>query len=149
MKFDIDIDNKAVELTSDVFYHNSNNIWLTFRIEEDANIVADFVGQKDNKMTPRQEWERFLTCLYPDTPVYAVFKFPVQYGEYTRSKVVFIMWVPGIASVKQKLTTSMYCEQVKNSLSKKGGFPIFIQANDLSDLNYRTVYKKIQSQTSF
>jgi hypothetical protein len=53
-----------------------------------------------------------------------------------RSKLLFILWAPDEAPVKQKLMATMNYHYVKRQLEGVVGTTLSIQANDYSDLTY-------------
>ena len=135
--------------------------FLTFKIEGENQIVLDRTAPSGS-ITSEDEWDAalegiffffflffffffFVPGVFPDDePRYALIKF--QYLSPTdnvqRGASVFVMWVPGLSKVKQKMMATMFSKPVKQQL--EGG--VTIQAGSMASLNYDDVLATVLSK---
>ncbi|KAJ3285805.1 cofilin [Borealophlyctis nickersoniae] len=92
------------------------------------------------------DYDDFVKSLPPNECRYCVYDF--QYdtsGEGQRNKILFYVWSPDSAKIKQKM---LYAAS-KDALRKKlDGIYTEIQCTDLSEVSYETVLDKVTRMTS-
>lgn len=95
-------------------------MYVTFRIQDDKEVVVDKRG--DTSST----YSAFRDALPADDCRYAVVEVPGT------TKIVFVMWTPDSASVKQKM---IYASTRQAILDKVPGHAKSAQASDKSELD--------------
>ncbi len=119
---------------------------VIYEIEGDSTLSITCLKTYSQNNSAKHNWISFTKSFHHQHCNYAIsnIRYTNPIDNVTRIKTVFIMWAPDNSIVKAKLMTSMYCKDVQDQLSKGLGFPIYIQANDLSDISYASVIDKIQ-----
>ena len=126
---------------TDFFDRKNVNHWIMFRFSSDKHIEVDQGGGTG--------WNGMITKLPLDEVRYVIcnFGYISPSDKIQRSKLIFLMWAPESANIKEKLKVTMYCQEAKHLLSRRG-IPISMQATDLSDVNTKMVVSKIKQHTT-
>merc|ERR1711975_155013 len=84
--------------------------------------------------------DQFVSSLPQDDCRYAIYDFEYNQGEGQRNKILLVVWAPDSARIKSK----MLYASTKDALKKKlVGIGTEIQATDLSEIDYQTVFDKV------
>jgi len=111
--------------------------FVTYRIKDSAEIVADCTGPKS------ETWDDFVGHLPQDEPRYALVDIPYQDQEgFDKSKLVFVHWSPdGRTTVRQRMLYASSKLAMKSALT---GIMTEVQANDMEDLALEGIQKKLR-----
>ncbi|KAJ8328796.1 hypothetical protein BDV3_006507 [Batrachochytrium dendrobatidis] len=115
--------------------------FITFRLSQ------DFKEIQIDKTVEKGEYADFVSALPADDCRYAVFDFAYDFpgSEVQRTKILFYVWSPDGAKIKQKM---LYAAS-KDALRKKlDGTYTEIQCTDSSEVSYETVLEKVLRATS-
>eukprot|EP00193_Tetraselmis_chui_P008323 CAMPEP_0177766972 /NCGR_PEP_ID=MMETSP0491_2-20121128/8817_1 /TAXON_ID=63592 /ORGANISM="Tetraselmis chuii, Strain PLY429" /LENGTH=306 /DNA_ID=CAMNT_0019283437 /DNA_START=102 /DNA_END=1022 /DNA_ORIENTATION=- len=97
--------------------------WVLYRIQS-SQVVVDTIGNGD--------YDDFLAALPPNNPRYAVYDFFLTSSEGRKlNKLVFVLWSPNGASVKDKMMYSSTKDFFKELLD---GVSCDMHADDMSDI---------------
>ena len=114
--------------------------YAIFRINDDNTEVIVEKVQKDSSAS----WDEFTGSLPKDDCRYAVYDFPFQVDGGQRNKLLFVVWAPDTAKIKNK----MLITSTKDAVRKKMvGVGIEIQATDASEIDLEEVTQRCQSTT--
>lgn len=131
-----------------IFHIDTENTVLPNAAALSNTAVLDLsgIGLKWDDDTPQDTWEQFVHTLPKLECRYGLCNFEHMGSDnILRSKIIFVMWAPNEAPVKQRLQTAMHMHDIKKQINTVGGITLTVQANDVSDLSYDTVLKKLQS----
>jgi len=137
----INIEKECLTLSKDVFDRKNPTQFCAFGFGNDNLIVsAAHTKQQDS---PKNIWDEFCSILPDNETRYAVynFKYVSPQDDITREKKLFIMWAPENATTKDKLIVTMHAKDVHNRLAPGA---INIQANDMIDISYNSILKRIK-----
>lgn len=109
--------------------------FIIFKIENNAVVKVAECG------APSQTFEDFKARLVKDEPCYAVFDFDYEAEGATRSKLVFIAWIPDVAKVKAKMIYASTKEALKMKIE---GALVDVQACDASEISHEVVLAKVK-----
>ncbi|KAJ5326383.1 Actin-binding cofilin/tropomyosin type [Penicillium brevicompactum] len=121
--------------------HSNKPRYIIYRITEDYNnvVVEDSSFEKDYEVF-RQKLVSAIDSEGRPAPRYAVYDVEYDLGsEGKRTKIVFITWVPGETSVKDRMIYASTKEQLRKFLDVKAS----IHADDLDELEWKTVLKEV------
>ncbi|KAJ5338813.1 Actin-binding cofilin/tropomyosin type [Penicillium brevicompactum] len=121
--------------------HSHKPRYIIYRITEDYNnvVVEDSSFEKDYEVF-RQKLVSAIDSEGRPAPRYAVYDVEYDLGsEGKRTKIVFITWVPGETSVKDRMIYASTKEQLRKFLDVKAS----IHADDLDELEWKTVLKEV------
>lgn len=95
----------------------------------------------EKKAEKTESYDDFVECVksYGNNCLYAVFDFEYTINEMQRNKLIFVLWAPDTAAVRQKM---VYTSSKNAIRSKLVGIGIDLQANDYSCLEMDEVYTK-------
>lgn len=121
--------------------------WTIYHIDNDANIIdLSVMGINWDDNSPQDTWAQFVRFLPNDQCRYALCNFDYTSSKgISKSKIVFVMWAPNTANVKNRLQIAMHNRDVQKQIKEIGGITVSLQANEISDLDYDLVLKKLQS----
>ena len=86
-------------------------------------------------------WESFITALPPKSCRYVVYDFDYQSDDGgDRSKILFIVWAPDSAKIKEKMLITSSKDAVKKKLV---GIGKEIQATDASEIDIKEVTSQV------
>ncbi|KAL2914394.1 cofilin [Polyrhizophydium stewartii] len=115
--------------------------FITFKMSDDSKqIILD-------KKVEKAEYDEFVASLPPTECRYGVYDFVYESlsSEGQRNKLLFYVWSPDSAKIKQKM---LYAAS-KDALRKKlDGIYTEIQCTDLSEVSHETVLDKVTRMTS-
>eukprot|EP00341_Mesodinium_pulex_P015770 CAMPEP_0116937284 /NCGR_PEP_ID=MMETSP0467-20121206/31406_1 /TAXON_ID=283647 /ORGANISM="Mesodinium pulex, Strain SPMC105" /LENGTH=138 /DNA_ID=CAMNT_0004619057 /DNA_START=51 /DNA_END=467 /DNA_ORIENTATION=+ len=111
--------------------------YVIFKLNDDlTEVVVDFTAGAD------ASYDEFVGKLPENDCRYVVYDFEYDAGEGKRNKILFVVWAPDTAKIKSK----MLYASTKDSVRKKlVGIGSEIQATDLSEIDYDTVYEKVNA----
>mmetsp|Transcript_122507 Transcript_122507/g.352030 ORF Transcript_122507/g.352030 Transcript_122507/m.352030 type:complete len:137 (+) Transcript_122507:90-500(+) len=111
--------------------------YVTFKIEDGKEIVVDCSGPPD------ENWDDFVAKLPEEEPRYALVDVPFENKQGVQtSKLTFVAWSPDDkTTVKQRM---VYASSKKAIKDKFVGVMKEVQANDMSDLAWDDILKKMQ-----
>lgn len=111
-----------------------NTRFIIFRIENKEKVIVDKTGPSD------QTYDDFLAALPAQECRYCLVDvdYTTKAGA-THSKLVFVMWCPDEAPVKEKMLYSSSTDSMKDLT----GVQCKVQGNDLSDIQKDEVQKKL------
>ncbi|KAJ5341654.1 Actin-binding cofilin/tropomyosin type [Penicillium brevicompactum] len=121
--------------------HSNKPRYIIYRITEDYNnvVVEESSFEKDYEVF-RQKLVSAIDSEGRPAPRYAVYDVEYDLGsEGKRTKIVFITWVPGETSVKDRMIYASTKEQLRRFLDVKAS----IHADDLDELEWKTVLKEV------
>eukprot|EP00873_Tetraselmis_striata_P033565 jgi/Tetstr1/453829/TSEL_003993.t2 len=108
--------------------------WCLFKIQG-SQVVVDTVGSGD--------YQDFLSALPPTDPRYAVYDFFLTSSEGRKlNKLVFVLWSPDGASVKNKMMYSSTKDFFKELLD---GVSCDMHADDLDDISEQEMHSYVMS----
>jgi len=110
--------------------------YLIYKLSDDLKEVI--VAKKAEKT---ETYDDFVECVkgYGENCLYAVFDFEYTLNDMQRKKLVFVLWAPENAKVRQKMVYT----SSKNALRQKlVGIGVDLQANDYSGLEIDEVLSK-------
>ena len=99
--------------------------WVTFTIKDKAFVGVESKGDR------AADFNAFSATLNPENPCYAIFDFEWAQDGATRSKLIFVSWIPDTAKVQQKMIYASTKESLKSKI--EGGL-VEIQATDKSEI---------------
>ncbi len=140
------VSDKTYQTVNSIFHYKSELSWVILMINNDSTLKVDSIDDGITSTDFNGHWVNFLNYLPENEVRYAVINFeyfsPID--KITRRKRVFIMWAPDGASQKYKLMVSIYSRSVQDELSNGFGYPVRIQTDNISDLSYEAILKKIE-----
>jgi hypothetical protein len=80
---------------------------------------------------------------------YIVYDSELPNIQMIRNKIVFVMWAPMEAPIKERMQITMHSLDVQKQIKQIGHIHHVIQANTIEDLNYSTIVKDIQKFSCF
>ena len=108
--------------------------YVVFEISNDAIVHRENGHCKD--------WAAFVAILTETSAAYGVFKFDtVAKDKREIQEMVFVSWINDSATTRTKMMYACAREPFKTQLG--GGFPVCIQASDMSDLDFDEVKKLV------
>lgn len=124
----------------DMKHGKKTNRYMQMKMSDDSKqIVID-------KLAPKSEsYDDFISQLPTDQCRYAVVDFPFEGSETGAQKevLVFVVWCPEGASVKQKMLYASSKDAIKSTC---GGVAAEIQATDFDEVSRDTVLGKVGSK---
>jgi cofilin len=119
------VDPKCVELYDQMKMKHTVR-YAVFKVQGQERIVVEHEGGKS------KTFEEMVKLLPPGEPRYAVVDFPFTSADgRPQEKLIFILWNPDNAPVKQKM---LYASSKQNLRAMLKGVTKDVQATDLSDL---------------
>mmetsp|Transcript_31080 Transcript_31080/g.88711 ORF Transcript_31080/g.88711 Transcript_31080/m.88711 type:complete len:139 (+) Transcript_31080:68-484(+) len=111
--------------------------FVVFKLNDDlTEVVVDFVADAN------ATYDDFVGKLPENDCRYIVYDFEYDAGEGKRNKILFVVWAPDTAKIKSK----MLYASTKDSVRKKlVGIGAEVQATDLSEIDYDTVFEKVNA----
>ena len=137
----INIEEECLTLSRGVFDRKKPEQYGVFEFGNN-NLTVCGIGSKQD--SPKNIWNEFCSILPNNETRYAVynFKYVSPQDDITREKKLFIMWAPENAKTKDKLIVTMHAKDVHNRLASGA---INIQANELADVSYNSILKRIET----
>jgi cofilin len=109
--------------------------YAIFKINDNASeIVVDSVAP------PTATYDQFVKALPANDARYAVFDFEYTFEGAQRNKILFVVWAPDTAKIKQKMLYASSKDSVKKKLV---GLGAEIQATDLSEIDKEAVLERV------
>ena len=120
---------------------------VSFRIESDGICGMEQLIEKQGSDSTEDvvfEWNTFVELLPQDECRYIVYDMRYRSSETntTRNKVLFFIWAPTGASVKQKMLTAFCAHSITSQLASGSGISARLQAASFADLDYSVVLEK-------
>ena len=146
--FGVNVNDDCLKKT-DIFYKRNSPLgWIIFKLDGDKTLVVDSYKIKDDTLSFENMFDDFADHLPKDDVRYALYNYEYESpaDKINRNKTIFIMWAPEQATTKRKMLTTMYLRDISNQLTSNRGFPVTLQANDIEDINYRSVFSKIRTK---
>ncbi len=138
---------EAIELARSFSKHGNKTSVAVFRLQDNKTLVVD-QQLGDTGPMDEEQWDAAMAKALPeDEPRYAIAN--LQYESVTdnvrRSACIFLMYVPGGASIKQKMVATMSCKPVHHQL---GGLGHLVQACSVGESSYEAVLAHVLSKKS-
>jgi len=109
--------------------------YALFKISDNAQEIV-----VDSTAPPTASYSDFVKALPPNDARYAVYDFEYQFEGGQRNKILFVVWAPDSAKIKQKM---LYAAS-KDALRKKlVGIGVEVQATDLAEIDHEAVLEKV------
>jgi len=109
--------------------------YVLFRINDTAQEIV-----VDSSAPPTASYSEFVKALPANDARYAVYDFEYQFEGGQRNKILFVVWAPDSAKIKQKM---LYAAS-KDALRKKlVGIGVEVQATDLAEIDHEAVLEKV------
>jgi len=116
--------------------------FLVFKLSNDLKqVVVDHKGEPDSTL------DDLIHSFPANEPRYAIIhvKYDLGQTEGKRSKLLFIMWCPSSATVKQKM---MYAATTAGFRRALPGVQVFMQAANVDDLEFSEIMSKCERSTA-
>lgn len=149
----LNFDENATCCIRNIFDGKNFSDWGIFCPITDANadnlqdnIVCEFFGNHWDRFSDRENWEYFVNSFPQNECRYALgnFRYHSPEDNTVRCKMIFVMWAPDSAPVKEKLSCAMHNLDVKSQIQTIGGIHLSFQANSLEDISFDAVVEKIK-----
>jgi hypothetical protein len=147
--------NNEIDKINKMYFYTDDNIEL---IDTENKLSVESFGIKWDLDTLEDTWNDFVFNLPKDSVRYALCNFeyhvnnpelPDSTSSSIRNKMVFVMWAPMSAPVKERMQITMHSLDIQKQIKQIGGIQYSIQANTIDDLHYNTIVKDIQRLSSF
>eukprot|EP00007_Cunea_sp_BSH-02190019_P006781 CAMPEP_0174228922 /NCGR_PEP_ID=MMETSP0417-20130205/22_1 /TAXON_ID=242541 /ORGANISM="Mayorella sp, Strain BSH-02190019" /LENGTH=139 /DNA_ID=CAMNT_0015306411 /DNA_START=38 /DNA_END=457 /DNA_ORIENTATION=+ len=113
--------------------------YAIFRINEaNTDVVVEKVQKEETS------WDEFTGSLPKDDCRYAVYDFAFQVDGGQRNKLLFVVWAPDTAKIKNKMLITSTKDAVRKKLV---GIGLEIQATDFSEIDIEEITQRCQSTT--
>eukprot|EP00047_Mylnosiga_fluctuans_P001363 m.219952 g.219952 ORF g.219952 m.219952 type:complete len:140 (-) comp10279_c0_seq1:73-492(-) len=111
--------------------------YVIFKINDALDTIV-----VDECAAPGTSYSTFLSKLPKDNGRYAVFDFKYELEDGgQRNKLVFIVWVPDAAKVKQKMIYASSKDALRKALV---GIQLEVQATDSEEIDHATILATLQ-----
>jgi hypothetical protein len=141
------VTQEAIELARSFSKHGNKTGMAVFRLQDSKTLVVDTQFGETGPMNEEQWDAAMAKCLPENEPRYLLAN--LTYESVTdnvrRSACIFLMFVPGGSSIKQKMVATMSCKPVHHQL---GGIGHLVQACSLGESSYETVLSHVLSKKS-
>jgi len=109
--------------------------YAIFKISDNAQEI-----HVDSTAPPSASYNDFVKVLPPNHARYAVYDYEYQFEGGQRNKILFVVWTPATATVKQKMLYAASKEALRKKLV---GIGVEVQATDLSEIDNEAVLEKV------
>jgi len=138
----------AQEVANLVFLRDSPLQYAMFRIDNEHDLVVDCKDTKDFTRTIEKSFYEFSSKLPSDSPRYVLYNFdyisPID--KIPRSRMLWIMWAPDNAPIKEKLLITMRARNAQACLLR--AHAIQIQANCHEDVTIENIFANLKTKCS-
>ncbi|KAH9598752.1 Actin-depolymerizing factor homology domain [Trypanosoma melophagium] len=114
---------------------HKKNRFVILHIVDQKSIAIKTVGSRE------ATFEDFLNAIDKTTPCYAAFDFEYDTNEGKRDKLILISWNPDTGAPRTKMLYSSSRDALN---AQTEGFQA-IQANELSELEYEDIVRKVKA----
>ena len=137
------LSSEAQDLYSNVFWGKLQG--GTIRIVSDSLCDIGCAFPKSEEKDFSIEWYRMIQSLPSDQCAFLVanFDYISVTDQVQRSKVLFIIWAPNEAPVKQKMLSAFCSKAIIDECGRGGGIGARLQGANMADLDYDVVKEKI------
>jgi len=138
----------ANEISKLLFLRDSPLQYAMFQIDNEHDLVVYCKARKKFTRSMENSFYDFVSHLPPYSPRYILYNFdyisPID--KIPRSRMLWIMWAPDEAPVKEKLLITMRSRNAKACLCK--AHAISLQANALDDLTIENIFANLKTKCS-
>merc|ERR550537_183442 len=134
----IQVNSGVVDAFNDIKLSHKNRYVIFKRSADNTEIVLESAAD------PSKTYDDFVAALPANECRYAIFdlEYSKSDADGIRQKILFVVWAPDTAKIKDKMLTASSKDALKKQLV---GISTEIQATDPSEVDYNYVLEKVQS----